>query len=62
MNDDTDIWIPVATVIPKYLHRAMRTHCRTNAVTLMEFVAQALVEKLGETPRLRLVSPRRVRR
>ena len=46
MADDTDPWVAVATVIPKSLHREAKGYCRARAMTLMEFVAEALVEKL----------------
>ena len=37
----------LATRIPKELHRRLKLHCVTNDIAVMEFVVEALEEKLG---------------
>ena len=37
----------LATRIPKELHRRLKLHCVTNDTSVMEFVVEALKEKLG---------------
>ncbi len=39
----------LATRIPKELHRRLKLHCVTNDIAVMEFVVEALEEKLGRT-------------
>ena len=41
----------LATRIPKELHRRLKLHCVTNDIAVMEFVVQALEEKLGRKTR-----------
>ena len=36
-----------ATRIPKELHRRLKLHCVTNDTSVMDFVVEALKEKLG---------------
>jgi len=45
--DEDVVWVQLATRIPKTLHRQIRLHCVTAEVSLMNFVAAALAEKLG---------------
>ncbi len=40
-------WNQLATRIPKDLHRRMKLHCVTHDVSVMEFVVEAIEEKLG---------------
>jgi predicted HicB family RNase H-like nuclease len=46
MPKDTEAWVQLATRIPKTLHRELKLHCVTADVSVMEFVVQALQEKL----------------
>jgi predicted HicB family RNase H-like nuclease len=38
----------LATRIPKELHRRLKLHCVTNDIMLMNFVVEAIEEKLGK--------------
>ena len=40
-------WTQLATRIPKELHRRLKLHCVTHDATVMDFVVQAIGEKLG---------------
>ncbi len=42
--------VQLATRIPKPLHREVKLYCVTNDVSLMDFVVQALTEKLQRKP------------
>ena len=46
-----DTSVQLATRVPKNLHRALRLHCVRADVSLMEFVVQALEEKLAREAR-----------
>ena len=46
-----EAWTQLATRIPKELHRRLKLHCVTNDTSVMEFVVEALKEKLGRQPR-----------
>ena len=41
----------LATRIPKELHRRLKLHCVTNDIAVMEFVVEAIEEKLGRKTR-----------
>ena len=41
------VWTQLATRIPKELHRRLKLHCVTNDIAVMEFVVEAIEEKLG---------------
>ena len=41
----------LATRIPKDLHRRLKLHCVTNDIAVMEFVVEAIEEKLGRKTR-----------
>ncbi len=43
---EDDILIQLATRIPKVLHRRIKLHCVESGISVMEFVAQALEDKL----------------
>ena len=43
---DNDVLIQLATRIPKYLHREIKLHCVSSGVSVMDFVAAALEDKL----------------
>jgi predicted HicB family RNase H-like nuclease len=40
-------WVQLATRIPKTLHRELKLHCVTADVSVMDFVVNALRERLG---------------
>jgi predicted HicB family RNase H-like nuclease len=46
MSIDPDAMVQLATRIPKALHRNLKLHCVTDEVTVMDFVIQAVTEKL----------------
>lgn len=50
-NADSEVWVQLATRIPKDLHRSLKLHCVNADLTLMEFVVQALTEKLAREGR-----------
>jgi len=41
----------LATRIPKDLHRRLKLHCVTHDVSVMDFVVEAIEEKLGRKAR-----------
>ena len=43
------VWVPLATRIPKALHRKLRLHCADEEIRLMDFVWKALEEKLARS-------------
>ena len=43
-------WTQLATRIPKELHRRLKLHCVTLEIAVMEFVVEAIEEKLGRKP------------
>jgi len=45
-NKDNDVLIQLATRIPKSLHRQIKLHCVSSGISVMEFVADALEDKL----------------
>ena len=49
----TEDMIQLATRIPARLHRAIRMHCVQDDTSVMEFVAEALQERLKKTQRRR---------
>jgi predicted HicB family RNase H-like nuclease len=58
--DDRDVWVQLATRIPKALHRELKLHCVKNDVSVMEFVVGALQEKVArEATRARRAKPAR---
>jgi len=48
-----EVWTQLATRIPKVLHRRLKLHCVTNDIAVMEFVVEAIEEKLGRKTRPR---------
>ena len=42
-----EVWVQLATRIPKDLHRQLKLHCVRTDGSLMEFVVAALREKLA---------------
>ena len=49
MTKDDDVLIQLATRIPKTLHREIKLHCVSHGISVMEFVAAALEEKLRKS-------------
>ena len=49
MAKDDDVLIQLATRIPKALHREIKLHCVATGISVMEFVAAALEDKLRKT-------------
>jgi predicted HicB family RNase H-like nuclease len=41
-----EIWVQLATRIPKHLHRELKLFCVKSDVSVMDFVVNALEEKL----------------
>ena len=50
MAKDDDVLVQLATRIPKTLHRAIKLHCVSSSISVMEFVAAALEDKLRKVP------------
>ena len=50
-HTDDDVLIQLATRIPKRLHQAVRLYCVTNEILLMDFLVEAIEEKLGKRGR-----------
>jgi predicted HicB family RNase H-like nuclease len=49
MAKEDDVLIQLATRIPKGLHREIKLFCVHNGISVMEFVAAALEEKLRKS-------------
>lgn len=47
MATESEVWVQLATRIPKSLHRELKLHCVKSDVSVMEFVVKALEEKLS---------------
>ncbi len=47
MANESEVWVQLATRIPKNLHRELKLHCVKTDVSVMDFVVKALEEKLG---------------
>jgi predicted HicB family RNase H-like nuclease len=47
MADRDDVWVQLATRIPKTLHRELKLHCVKSDVLVMQFVVEALRDKLA---------------
>ena len=45
-NETDDVWVQLATRVPKRIHRALKVYCVTADVSLMSFVTAALREKI----------------
>ncbi len=44
-----DVLIQLATRIPKALHREIKLHCVSQGISVMEFVADALEDRLRKS-------------
>jgi predicted HicB family RNase H-like nuclease len=53
MASENEVWVQLATRIPKQLHRDLKLHCVKADVSVMEFVVGALEEKLQREARPR---------
>ena len=51
MAKTEEAWTQLATRIPKDLHRRLKLYCVTNDIVLMQFVTEAIEEKLGQKAR-----------
>ncbi len=51
MANEGDLWVQLATRIPKQLHRDLKLHCVKSDMSVMEFVVSALQEKLQRESR-----------
>ena len=45
---EEDVWVQLATRIPKSVHRELKLHCVNVDMSVMEFVVAALKEKLAK--------------
>ena len=48
MADRDEVWVQLATRIPKDLHRQLKLHCVQSDTSVMDFVVHALEERLGK--------------
>lgn len=46
-DERSEIWVQLATRIPKDLHRAVRIECVAQETTVQDFVVKALAEKFA---------------
>ena len=46
MAGGDEVWVQLATRIPKALHRDLKLHCVEAETSVMEFVTKAIEEKL----------------
>lgn len=62
-KDSSDVFVTLATRIPKQLHHELRVYSVESGISQMEFVCAALQEKLrkqgGQAPRARAAGRRR---
>jgi predicted HicB family RNase H-like nuclease len=50
MARSDEVWVQLATRIPKALRRDLRLHCVHHDISVMDFVTQAIEEKLKQPP------------
>ena len=48
MAKEDQVWVQLATRIPKELHRRLKLYCVESETSVMEFVVSAVEEKLGK--------------
>ena len=46
MASEGEVWVQLATRIPKQLHRELKLYCVKSDVSVMDFVVSALQDKL----------------
>jgi predicted HicB family RNase H-like nuclease len=51
MPTDGEVWVQLATRIPKQLHRELKLYCVKSDVSVMDFVVSALQDKLSREGR-----------
>ena len=61
MATEGEVWVQLATRIPKQLHRELKLYCVKSDVSVMDFVVSALQDKLSRDARGRSGQRRRVR-
>ncbi len=45
-TEDDDVLVQLATRVPKTLHREIKVHCVASGTSVMQFVVEALEDKL----------------
>ena len=59
-TNDAEVWVQLATRIPKTLHRTLKLHCVQTDTSVMAFVVGGLQEKLArDATRARRATPAR---
>jgi predicted HicB family RNase H-like nuclease len=53
MATEAEVWVQLATRIPKQLHRELKLYCVKSDVSVMDFVVSALQDKLARDSRSR---------
>ena len=53
MATEGEVWVQLATRIPKQLHRELKLYCVKSDVSVMDFVVSALQDKLSREGRSR---------
>lgn len=61
MATESEVWVQLATRIPKSLHRELKLHCVKSDVSVMDFVVRALEEKLTRESGAKIGERRRAR-
>lgn len=51
MPNEGEVWVQLATRIPKQLHRELKLYCVKSDVSVMDFVVSALEDKLQRETR-----------
>jgi predicted HicB family RNase H-like nuclease len=51
MTSEGEVWVQLATRIPKQLHRELKLYCVKSDVSVMDFVVSALQDKLARESR-----------
>src|SRR5436189_1750594 len=51
MPSEGEVWVQLATRIPKQLHRELKLYCVKSDVSVMDFVVSALQDKLARDAR-----------
>ncbi len=51
MASEGEVWVQLATRIPKLLHRELKLYCVKSDVSVMDFVVSALQDKLARDAR-----------
>jgi hypothetical protein len=51
MATEGEVWVQLATRIPKQLHRELKLYCVKSDVSVMDFVVSALQDKLSRDAR-----------